>query len=278
MAELTALIARLKAPIFSIKQPEAFQVGAALPLPQPSTLAGALAYCIAIKEGLERKNLIKKVQSILKAARACLASEVAVPSPIVLRRFRVLDKGMERKEGKLPDYEIFENAYRQLKYDIIHRVLERLSDALYREYVFVTELTCVWIIEGKLPADLLWTINHLGDTESTCSVVQVDQVSATRTEESEIRTKFQAPILGKVVVKSGTYLLAKMQSETFWHREGGELLTYIVPCEERVERGAKGLKYRVYKPTEITLSYDRPVGVYSFEFKGCRENLVEGKT
>lgn len=277
MAELTALIARLRVPIFSIKQPEAFQVGTALPLPQPSTLAGALAYCVAIGEGLERKNLVMRVQSTLRAARACLMSEVAVPSPIVLRRFRVLDKGMEKKEGELSDYEIFESAYRQLKKSMIRNVVERLSDALYREYVFASELVCVWIIEGRLSADLIWAINHLGDTESTCSVVQVDQVPAMRTEASEVRTRFQAPIIGKAAVKSGTYLLLKMQSERFWHREEGELLTYAVPCEERIERGVKGLKYRVYRPVEITLSYDKPVSVYSFDFEGHEESLVEGK-
>ncbi|MEM4469003.1 MAG: type I-A CRISPR-associated protein Cas5a [Candidatus Korarchaeota archaeon] len=277
MAELTALIARLRVPIFSIKQPEAFQVGAALPLPQPSTLAGALAYCVAVKEGLRRKNLVMRLQSILRAARARLVSEIAVPSPIVLRRFRVLDKGMEREKGKLSDYEIFENACKQLKHDMIYNAVKKLSDALYREYIFASELTCVWIVRERLPAELLWNINHLGDTESICSVVQVDQVPATRREESEVKTRFQAPIIGKAIVKSGTYLLVKMQNETFWHREGGELLTYAVPCEERIERGAKGLKYRVYRPTEITLSYDEPVGVYSFEFEGRKESLVEGK-
>ncbi|MEM4469136.1 MAG: type I-A CRISPR-associated protein Cas5a [Candidatus Nezhaarchaeales archaeon] len=274
---LTALIARLRAPVFSIKQPEAFQVGAALPLPQPSTLAGALAYCIAVKEGVKEEDLIKRVQGILRAARACFVSEVAVPSSIILRRLRVLDKGMERKEkGKPTDYEVLEDACKKLNYDEIHSTMARLSDAMYREYVFASEFMCVWITDEKLPVDLLWAINHIGDTESICSVLQVHQVPVTYERGVDVKTRFQAPMINGAVVRSGNYLLVKMQDEAFWCRTGERLLTYAIPCEERIEKGPKGLKYRIYRPSEITLSYSSPVDIYSFELEGRKESLVGG--
>ena len=60
---LTAICARIFSPIFSIKNPEAFQIGITLPVPQPSTLVGALAYCIGVHReiGLKALNIARAV-------------------------------------------------------------------------------------------------------------------------------------------------------------------------------------------------------------------------
>ncbi|MEM1542913.1 MAG: type I-A CRISPR-associated protein Cas5a [Ignisphaera sp.] len=266
MAELVALIAKLRGPSFSVKQPEAFQIGVTLPLPQPSTLAGALAYCIAVREGLKQEELATRIQTILKVSRACFLTEVAVPSSIVLKRFRALDK--------VSDYRAFEDAYRRFDYEVIFDRLEKLTDALYREYVFTCELLCVWIVDKDISGDLLWSINHLGDTESLCSVIEIDRVPVNEEKTNEVKTRFQAPIIELTTVKSGAYKIVKMYNESFWYQRKGEPLTYAIPCEEKIERGAKGFRYRVYRPTEITILYDRPVNVYSFKIGEREESLV----
>ena len=160
-----ALIAKISAPAISIKHPETFQIAATLPLPQPSALIGALAYCLGVYTGIGLRAL-ERVKRLALAARARLSSEVEVITPVILRRFRILDKGFEKK-GFLRALEMLRNR----DFEGYRNIIEgELTDALYREYLSQTSFKCVWIIEERLDHRIPYLLQRLGDTESLVTV------------------------------------------------------------------------------------------------------------
>ncbi|MEM2673819.1 MAG: type I-A CRISPR-associated protein Cas5a, partial [Candidatus Bathyarchaeia archaeon] len=139
---LTAVCAKVITPIFSIKHPETFQIATSLPIPQPSSLVGALAYCLGVQQeiGLKAQEIVKENVIV---ARAKLVGETATVNPVILRRFRILDKGIEEK-----DFEKACNAFHAGDFDTYRKILEKkLTDALYREYLSLATLKCVWVLK-----------------------------------------------------------------------------------------------------------------------------------
>ena len=260
MAELKAIIAHIRAPIYSLKQPQAFQTMVSLPLPQPSTLVGALAYCLAVQQGLGASEAVSRAVNHIAAARSRFLTEVVVPSYVVLRRFRVLDKGMraEVKEQPKP-YDQLLHAIKSRNHAGVRQMVEDLSDALYREYVFVRKLECVWVMRDvNWDANLLWSITRLGDTESLCQVENVSESTVVLHRAKVIRTSFPAPFSSEAIVR-GSYILVEMETEHFLPDRRSGRTRFVVPCEERIQQGAKGFRYRSYRPTEVEIEYGKPV-------------------
>lgn len=255
-----AIRAKLISPVFSLKQPEAFQIATSLPVPQPATLVGALAYSIAIRLGIGSVEALELAKGITLVARSSLDESYAVVSPVLLRRFRVLDKGFESKEkGERPPIERMTDAAKSGDLDTVKKIIEQeLSDALYREYVSPVKLTCTWVLREQLDYDLLRLIQRIGDTESLCTAREVWSASCTKVELSEVKTRYPLPV-ERMRAVSGSYLIRKMNDER------GELRGYIIPCETKVYRTEKGAKFTAYSPSLVTASFEDPVKCYEVE-------------
>lgn len=251
---LAAVCAKLKSPIFSIKRPETFQIAASLPVPQPSTLVGALAYCVGVHQGigLEAQELVKR---LVVAARAKLMSgAVATVNPIILRRFRILDKGLEDGTfGKACE------ALSRGDFDAFRRVLEReLVDALYREHLSYAILKCVWVLKSSLESKLLYLLQRLGDTESLVTVTEAWSAECKTLYGDATSTEYPFAISPELVREiSGSYTVLKMCNEE------RKLETFCVPCRKEVGVARDGAKYFIYVPSRVDV-----------KFKGAGELLL----
>jgi len=258
------ILSNVRFPIFSIKAPEAFQVGQALPFPQPSALIGALAYCIAIKNKVGSKDAIEKAKKIALAARAggIPEKQFLIPSPIILWRFRILDRAMELpKKGKgLPMWSEIKNAIEANNYVTAKRIIEiRTKDALYREYVFTTNILAVWVlsthdIEGKD----LYAVQRFGDTESLCTITSCMDLEVEIKYKDLIVTIFPSPVNCngiKASIFSGEAILLKMCDES------RQIKWFYVPVKHYVVKLPRGGRVGVFQPTLIKLKYDRRVKV-----------------
>jgi CRISPR-associated protein Cas5 subtype I-A len=255
MVALTALCAKISTPIFSIKHPEAFQIAASLPIPQPSTLLGALAYCLGIQQGIGLKAQEVVMKDVI-IARAKLMSDVTVVNPIILRRFRVLDKGSERK-GR-GDYMKALNAYKEGDIDTFRSIIEgALTDALYREYLSPATLKCIWILRSPIESKILYLLQRLGDTESLVNVAEAwsDECKTERLDKISTSYYFTA-FQDTISAVHGDYTIIKMCNE------GRELKSYYVPCRKEIRNTPSGLKYFVYTPAKIDVDTKKPQEVY----------------
>jgi len=266
--------ARLRLPTFSIKHPEAFQVRASLPIPQPSTLIGLFTYCISIARdiGIAAGEMVGEWvdEGKLMAARAS-PLKTSLPmtiSTIVLRRFRFADKAYFYKPSGEDKYyaEVINEAITAREFYRVKSLLERdLTDAFYREYVMSHELRCVWAISDDLELRPEWLMlaHRLGDTESLCSVLDVGEVAAEIVEEDVVETSFPAHLEGCRLVE-GSYMIVKMCDEAFFHHREGGPRRFIVPCRVRVER-FRGGAVSVITPSKVRVEYEEPVKVIRME-------------
>jgi len=267
MAQLIA--ARLRLPLFSIKHPEAFQVMSSLPLPQPSSLIGLLAYCVGVAKGIGTKALEEVMKWVedgkLLAARATLATDSLpmTPSSVVLRRFRVVDKAHEAKRKGIPKpIDRLAQFSKQGDFRSAKALLEvELMDAFYREYVMGHELLCVWALEDEtsLEPSWLYLAQRLGDTESLCTVISVETHETRVYETDKIRTKFPTPLEGLSAPVEGPHTVAKMCDEL------RALRPYIIPCEVKMRKRKEGPIVPVIRPSEVKVSYEEPVRVIEAE-------------
>ena len=203
MDSLIAVHAKVRGPIFSVKLPEAFQVAATSIVPQPSSLVGALAYCLALSQDISSSEAMNKAQKITLAARATITSEVNTLSPVLLRRFRVLDKGFEtKKKGERPPYTRLLELIASGNAWEAKRVLDlEMTDALYREYYFSQELLCSWILSEPIPSTVIKLLMRLGDTESLCNVVEAWAEDARIGDSVKLNTKYPVAIENAVKTK-----------------------------------------------------------------------------
>lgn len=255
---LTAICAKINTPIFSIKHPETFQIAASLPIPQPSTLIGALAYCFGVQQGigLEAQKVVKKSVVI---ARAKLVSDAVTTNPIVLRRFRILDKGFESK--KKEEEKPFERAFSILQegdFDTFRKIIEQtLIDALYREYLSPATLKCVWILKSPIESKILYLLQRLGDTESLVNVTEAWSAECKVEHLDKISTSYYFTVLQDIVsAVHGNYTVMRMCNEE------RELKLYYVPCKKEIRSTPSGLKYFVYTPAKVNVEMRKPQEVY----------------
>ena len=257
---LTAICAKIISPIFSIKNPEAFQVRTALPIPQPSSLVGALAYSLGVKNnlGLKAMNYVRKH---VLAARVSIESPLVILSPMILRRFRVLDKGFERKEkGKKEPYARYLELLSQGLLNEARKIIEvELVDALYREYVIAAKLKCIWILDEEFDSQVLYLIQRIGDTESLCSVVEAWSADCNKIRVDNIETKYLFPHHDYISNIEGAYVYVKMCDEE------RRLRNFIVPCERKVKTTRKGNKFTAYIPTKVKVSFTHSHEVFSVD-------------
>ena len=181
-----------------------------------------------------------------------------VPSTVVLRRFRVLDRGFERpkeKGAKLTEYDKLMKFLGEKDYYLAKLHLERsLTDALYREYMFSISMTCLWVFREKIDVDILKLISRLGDTESYANVVKVWEDRCELVRKRNIETRFPTLMVReKIEDIKGKYMIMKMCDKN------RSLKWFIVPLAREIKRTTKGLKYFVYKPYRVIISFKEEV-------------------
>lgn len=248
MAKMKAVFARIRLPIFSIKHPETFQVMSCLPIPQPSVLVGALAYCIGTSHGsglTAYENLKKDIERGEKFTARAKLMDTIVYSSIVLRRFRIADE--IRKRTRL--YEILARG------DIVGGKLfleKDLMDAFYRGYAMGREILCAWILGENFMIDegTIRLLQRLGDTESLIAVSDVWIEPVELGAASEIKTSFPFP-LGDARIRHGDFTLMKMCNERRLPEQ------YVIPIRHEVRRTGTG-RVMVLEPTEIEVEFPRP--------------------
>lgn len=258
--------AKIRLPVFSVAEPEAFQILLSLPLPQPATLVGALAYAVGVSNDKGTRAYEEVLGMVedgeLLAARAKIGDEglgglPLAPSSVVLKRFRIFDKGFERKKkGERPPVNILREEIAVGRYEAVKKVIEViLTDALYREYVMGMELTAVWTFARRgFDEEVFWRISRLGDTESLCTMVDVRSAEGVVTEKREVETSFPAPLLPEARVVNGEFVPVKVCDERRMLRP------FVFPIRVAVERRG-GLRYRVFRPTKVRLVYEDGVKV-----------------
>lgn len=250
---LTSIIAKILAPIISIKHPEVFQIAASLPVPQPSTLVGALGYSLGAFSG-SGLSASDQAKNFIAAARARLSNGGAIVNSIVLRRFRILDKGFEK--GDFPKaYEYF------LQGDFLsfRKIIEtELTDALYREYVSQAVLKCIWVIREPIDHRIFQIIQRLGDTESLVTVLETWSAECFLEESTETSTTypFAMPKDNHLIRISGDYVLTKMQDEN------SEKKLFYIPCRREIGIAKDGSKYTAYVPTSLSVKFAKPVRIF----------------
>lgn len=249
MARLRAVFARIRLPVFSVKHPETFQVMSCLPIPQPSSLVGALAYCIGVYRGSGIKTFHQLRESIGKEvgllARAKLTDMTTI-STIVLRRFRIADEFRKRMEL----YELLSKG----DYTAGKFFLEKdLTDAFYRSYIMGHEILCVWVVSGDLEVyeSMFLLLQRLGDTESLVAVREVWIEEAEIGNSSEIKTPFPFP-LEDATIKRGDFVLMKMCNEKRLIEQ------FVIPVKHELRYTERG-KVVILKPTEVEAIFPQPV-------------------
>ncbi len=257
------IFAKIRLPIFSIKYPESFQIMSSMPVPQPSSLIGALAYCIGVSTGVGTRaysSVIEMVSrgEILAARARPLEERAGTPltlSPVVLRRFRIVDKAHEtKKKGETKPIERLSSALARGDTAEAKRLLEvNLTDAFYREYAMGYDILCAWIVRGDaVRPEVLRLIQRLGDTESLCSVLDVWSESVEVFEDRVVETPFPAPAVEEARVLEGSFMYAKMCDEM------RVLRPFIIPCTFRMER-RRGMRYPTVRPSRVKIDYGRNV-------------------
>jgi len=160
---MKAIVAIVRAPHFSVRRPVSYQAAVALPLPQPSTIVGALAFSLSVKQGLGSGYSDSYVEECLKATLERLVRVAVKPlTPIsrgalTLSRMRTLEIKSEEVEQKI-------------------RRGERISDAMIREY-FYGRLGLIYVFKDDEDAskalEALYLVERLGDTESCVYICEV---------------------------------------------------------------------------------------------------------
>ncbi|MCS7105519.1 MAG: type I-A CRISPR-associated protein Cas5a [Thermofilaceae archaeon] len=258
--------ARVRLPVFSVAHPESFQVLSALPVPQPSSLVGALAYALGVSTGKGTKAWEEAFDLVrhgrLLAARAKPGGgrgfdPPLIPSPTVVRRFRVADKGHEsKKKGEKKPVEKLVELAGSGGWEEVKRIVEiELTDAFYREYVMGVDLFCVWVFQKfDLDERVVGLVHRLGDTESLCTVVDLYSTEAPVERTSVVTTSFPAPWFEGARVLEGTYLPAKMCDEA------RRLGLFIVPLKYEIERRGR-FRYPAIRESIVKIDYGREVNV-----------------
>jgi CRISPR-associated protein Cas5 subtype I-A len=225
-----AFIVKVRAPAFSVRQPQAYQVGAALPLPQPSTLACALACAAALAEegpvGLLGDEYVGKLaESVLQLLVRATAKPAAplTSSSVTVSRVRALEESSEK----------------------VVKIIEsgrRITDAMVREY-YSGRLTIVYVFKNAAGVEKvrrwLYLLGRLGDTESLISVEEVEE-AAMEPLGSEEYVDTYTPLEWVERYGDGAFSLIRMCREELCAkpvrgREDYERYSsvYLVPISER---------------------------------------------
>lgn len=169
MSELSqAVIAKIRFPFFSIRHIESYQVAVSYPVVFPSTLVGAFGYALSLLGKCRGDECIKQYSKYIYKAREFASDDiVAVKSPMILKRFRILEppkEGSNKSEGG-----------KKYKFPRNFKEISKSMDAMVREYIFTLERSYVFIVKNDIDTvkKAVKLIDRLGDSESLVSVVDV---------------------------------------------------------------------------------------------------------
>lgn len=249
-----AILLKIKLPFFSLRVPEAFQVASSLPVPSPSALVGALAYALAIHSNISNEAALNYARKIVLAARATIPeAQTYTLNPILLWRFRILDRGMERpkKKGiKLTLLQQLTALTNEGRYSEAKTLLElKLKDALYREYIFAPEVKVVYLVKEKVDTEIFKLISRLGDTESLCSVIEVKTHSYELVSVDKVETTFPFVYTDKVSEIKGDFMIMKQSNEL------RELKLFVIPITRRILTTKRGGKVTTLWPSKLKVSF-----------------------
>jgi len=252
-----AVILKIRLPLFSLRQPESFQVSSSLPVPSPSTLVGSLAYAFAINDKLDSKTALEYVRRIVLVARASLAEYMPIiPNPILLWRFRILDRGIEKPKERVSPEKRFTLLNRlsmlvkEDKYNEVKNLVEtKLKDALYREYLFTFEINVIFLLREEVETKIFYYISRLGDTESLCSVHNIDIKGYNIELVKNVVTKYPFKYTNKINNIHGDFMILRQGDE---YRN---LSLFVIPVSRKIITTSRGSKIVVYAPSQIKVTF-----------------------
>ncbi|AFA39173.1 CRISPR-associated protein Cas5, subtype I-A/APERN [Pyrobaculum oguniense TE7] len=159
---MEVVLVRARAPLFSVRHLETYQIAVSYTMAPPSTIVGAVGRGLAIMgECSGSEDCINAARSLVLKAR-----DVAVPSArfgVVLKRARGI-----LEERRMP------KSFKETGF----------FDALNREYVFAAEKLFLIVPSDnrRVLERALWHLERLGDTESLIAVYDVAVERAERCE------------------------------------------------------------------------------------------------
>jgi len=262
-----AFVALVKAAVYSVRQPQTYQVVTSFPVPQPSTLVGSLACAAALAEGgpagvlgdeyVER--LAESILGILVRATAKPAAPLA-SSSVTISRVRALEEGSEK-----------------VREDIEKG--RRISDAMVREY-YSGRLALIYVFKDVVEAprvlSWLYLIGRIGDTESLVSLESVGEASLEPLGyEGQVDT--YTPLEWVESYGEGTFSLARLCGEELCakvvrKREDYEKhsTTYIVPLAEK----GSGRERRILEASKVYVRTARGYKIWKVKGAGVEANVV----
>jgi len=203
---MRAIVAQVRTPAFSVRQPHVYQVAVSFPLPPPSTLVGFLAFAVAqgglpgVAGGLMGDEYIEKLSNYVLSY---IVRAVATPIKPLARRSVVLSRIRALEESS-------EKVARQIERG------KRISDAMIREYYHGT-LGLIYVLKDDdyfvdEAIKSLYLAERIGDTESLVSVVRVEEAKLERLDrEGYVDTYTPLSLIESF--DGDTFSLIKMQRE-----------------------------------------------------------------
>lgn len=265
MSKLTSFLVKMKPTFYSIRHSETFQVAKSLIIPQPTTLIGALAYTYAITNNVGRLEALNTITANTVIARAKLLSPAVVES-VILRRLRILDKGMERKGKKGRAEAGYSKLLRLLSrsaFPEFIKTLTTLTDAMYREYIHSHEVLALYILKSHINVKPE-LITRIGDTESLCTIIDVQKVNVRKLEVRKVTTSYPFPLTDDVKDIYGSYIIVKMCSERDidWSTGLCRPCYFVIPAHLEFKRARKGYRIPIYRSSHVTVEFSKDKVVF----------------
>lgn len=264
MSKLTSFLVKMKPTFYSIRHSESFQVAKSLIIPQPTTLIGALAYTYAITNNVGRLEALNTITANTVIARAKLLSPAVVES-VILRRLRILDKGMERekKGGAETGYSKLLRLLGKSAFPEFIKTLTTLTDAMYREYIHAHEVLALYILKSHINVKPE-LITRIGDTESLCTIIDVQEVNVRTLKVREVTTSYPFPLTDDIKDIKGSYIIVKMCSERGidWNTGLCRLCYFVIPAHLEFKKVRKGYRISVYRPSYVTVKFSEDKDVF----------------
>ncbi|RLF05131.1 MAG: type I-A CRISPR-associated protein Cas5 [Thermoprotei archaeon] len=259
---MRAVVALVRAPLFSVRKPLTYQAAAAFPLPQPSTLVGALACSLAVTyggvEGVKGDVYVKECCKLVlrELVRATVKPLTPVArSSLTLSRMRTLELGSDK---------------------VVRRIERggRIRDAMIREY-FYGRLGLLYVFrDGELASKAvkaLYLLERLGDTESCVSVDEVGEgeleplgeegVVDTYTPADWVRTVRGAFSLDSMCPEEVAAIVIRKREDIM-----RRLVKYVLPLRE--------IRENLFAPSPYRVGVREGFSLWSVKLDDVRINVV----
>ncbi len=206
----------------------------------------------------------------LLAARASMTGDnpIMVVSSLPLRRFRVVDKAHLFKDdvSGMRFIDALSELTHRGQLDRVKSILEiKLMDAFYREYVMGHDLLCIWALRAvEVEPSWLKLISRLGDTESLCTVLDVEEDVGELYESQRVETCFPAPMERVKEPIEGSYLIVKMCDESYFMDRSIKPREYVIPCKLDTIKTEIGV-IPILRPSKVIIKYEEPIMIIKTE-------------